>query len=118
MRPSEDEVAGWRRPPSQRFVVERSAGGPSHVRVRGELDVSDAPELGRILDEERAAGHDLVVDLRDLTFIDSSGLGVLVWAAQSAAGSRRALRLLPPPPGVMRTFEVTGLRGLLPFEDA
>ena len=118
MLPSEEEVAGWRRPPSERFLVQRYAGGLSRVQVRGELDLSDAPELGRLLAAERAAGRDLVVDLRELTFIDSSGLAVLVWAAQSAAGSRRTLRLVAPAPGVMRTFEVTGLRELLPFEEA
>jgi anti-anti-sigma factor len=97
--------------------VERCAGGTSLVQVRGELDMFDAPQLGRLLDAERAAGHDLVVDLRRLTFIDSSGLAVLVWAAQSAARSGRGLRLLAPPPAVMRTFDVTGLRTLLPFAD-
>jgi anti-sigma B factor antagonist len=115
--PSEHGDAGWRRPPAQRFVVLRCVGGASRICVDGELDLSDAPELSRLLEAERAAGHDLVVDLRELTFIDSSGLAVLVWAAESAAQSGRALRLLPPPPDVMRTFEVTGLRGLLPFEE-
>ena len=117
MRPSEGELAPWRHPPSQRFPVERCAGGSSHIHVRGELDIFDAPQLGRLLEAERAAGHDLVVDLRELTFIDSSGLAVLVWAAESAARSGLGLRLLAPPPEVMRTFDVTGLRTLLPFAD-
>ena len=118
MLPSEQGEAAWRRrPPSRRFVVLRCVGGPSRIRVRGELDLSDAPELGRLLDAERAAGHDLVVDLREMTFIDSSGLAVLVWAAQSAAASGRGLRLVAPPPPVMRTFYVTGLHELLPFTD-
>jgi anti-sigma B factor antagonist len=115
--PSEEQIAGWRRPPSERFLVQRYAGGLSRICVRGELDLSDAPELGRLLDAERAAGRDLLVDLRELTFIDSSGLAVLVWAAQSAAGSGRTLRLLPAPSGVMRVFDVTGLRELLPFDE-
>jgi anti-sigma B factor antagonist len=115
--PSDEEIAGWRRPPSERFLVQRYAGGVSRICVRGELDLSDAPELGRLLEAERAAGHDLVVDLRELTFIDSSGLAVLVWAAQSAARAGRGLRLLPPAGAAMRTFEVTGLRELLPFEE-
>ena len=97
--------------------MERLDGGASRVHVRGELDLSDAPQLGRVLAAEREAGRDLVLDLRELTFIDSSGLAVLVWAAESAARSRRGLRLLAPPASVMRTFDVTGLRELLPFED-
>ena len=116
MLPSEGERAPWRHPPPQRFAVERCAGG-SRIHVRGELDIFDAPQLGRLLEAERAAGHDLVVDLHELSFIDSSGLAVLVWAAESAARSGRGLRLLAPPPAVMRTFDVTGLRELLPFED-
>jgi anti-sigma B factor antagonist len=66
--------------------VERCAGGTSLVQVRGELDMFDAPQLGRLLDAERAAGHDLVVDLRRLTFIDSSGLAVLVWRPSRPPG--------------------------------
>jgi anti-anti-sigma factor len=113
--PSEDRDRSWRPPPPQRFLVLRSVGGASRVCVRGELDLSDAAELGRLLQAEREAGHDLLVDLRELTFIDSAGLAVLVWAAHSAAASGRGLRLLPAPPPVMRTFDVTGLRELLPF---
>jgi anti-anti-sigma factor len=117
VQPSEHGDPAGRRPPPQRFVVLRCVGGSSRICVRGELDLAGAPELGRLLAAEREAGHDLVVDLRELTFIDSSGLAVLVWAAQSAAGSGRALRLRPPPPPVMRTFDVTGLSGLLPFTE-
>jgi anti-anti-sigma factor len=116
VRPTE-AAAALPRPPAQRLVVLRGVGGPSRIRVQGELDLRDAPELGRCLDAERAAGHDVVVDLRELTFIDSSGLAILVWAAESAAHSGRGLTILPGPPNVMRTFEITGLRRLLPFAE-
>jgi anti-sigma B factor antagonist len=87
------------------------------VALRGEIDVAEAPAVERRLAEALAAGRDLVVDLREVTFIDSSGLAVLVRAAQAAARAGRDLRLLRPRPLVMRTFDIAGLTDRLPFAD-
>jgi anti-sigma B factor antagonist len=87
------------------------------VALRGEIDVAEAPGVERRLADALAAGGHVVVDLREVTFIDSSGLAVLLRAVQAAARDGRELRLLRPRPPVMRTFELAGLVEHLPFAD-
>src|SRR5579875_696304 len=69
-----------------RFSVQKSESGEATVlRVAGELDLASSPELERELDGILAgAGGPLIVDLRELEFIDSTGLRVLVKAHQQA----------------------------------
>jgi anti-sigma B factor antagonist len=55
--------------------------GQAVVRVKGEVDIYTAPQLWETLDAAIAgAPHELVVDLSEVTFLDSSGLSVLVRA--------------------------------------
>ena len=60
-------------------VSSSEQGGVTIVHVAGEIDVYTAPLLREVLDKQIAAGRtDLVVDLEKVTFMDSTGLGVLV----------------------------------------
>jgi anti-sigma B factor antagonist len=56
----------------------------------------------------------LVIDLRRVTFVDSSGLRVFIEARQEALKREIELRVSPGPPRVQRIFEVTGLAGWFP----
>ena len=75
-----------------------------------------AQELGatvaRIRMSRRTA---LVLDLRGLTFIDSSGMHMIVMARELCAKQRCSFMLVPGPRNVQRTFEVCGLLDRLPF---
>jgi anti-sigma B factor antagonist len=64
------------------FGAESSrSNGQAVVAVRGELDLYTAPRLWETIDDAIAATpHELVIDLTDVTFLDSSGLSVLVRA--------------------------------------
>src|SRR5690348_18033287 len=70
--------------PTERAAVDLSVssseqGAVTIVHVAGEIDVYTAPLLREVLDKQVAAGRtDLVVDLEKVTFMDSTGLGVLV----------------------------------------
>jgi anti-anti-sigma factor len=60
------------------------------VLVRGELDLATAPDLEEVVSERMDAGQEVVIDLRELQFMDSSGLRVLVAAhARSTNGGPR-----------------------------
>lgn len=67
---------------------------PTLVLVEGELDIASAPslrtELGRIVHEGRG---DVLVDLSDTTFIDSTGLAVLLNAVRRLTRARRRLQV-------------------------
>jgi anti-sigma B factor antagonist len=75
----------------------------------GELDAYTAPELRERLHGLAAdpSVELLVVDLRRVTFLDSSALGVLVGALRRMRERDRELRLVEPRPTVRRIFELT-----------
>ena len=75
------------------FAVERSGRG-TVVTVRGELDLAVAPDLERVLSDQPGDGV-LVVDLRGLSFIDASGLRVLLRANTRARRNGTQLHLIP-----------------------
>ena len=79
-----------------------------------ELDLATAELLEQQLHELRSAGFDRVVlDLRELTFIDSSGIRVVVAEHQFADDAEHAFSLISGPPAVQRALEVCGLLGML-----
>ena len=92
-----------------------------YVRVtpHGELDLATTPEMARRLRELRESGFDRIVfDLRELAFMDSSGLRLVLseQAAAEAAGS--TFELIPGGPGVQRIFEVACVLDELRFVTA
>jgi anti-sigma B factor antagonist len=108
-------------PPIGLFEIDVSSaeGGVKLVALRGELDFDDAPRLGRVLDELRSEGElRVIVDLSELTFIDSSGLSVLVAAARAATAERQAFVLAAPMPNVQRVFDIVSLSELVVVEPA
>ena len=84
------------------------------VRPVGELDLATAPIVDSQLSELVAAGFESVVlDLRKLCFMDSTGLKLLMsWEARARAEGI-TLRMLPGPPAVQRVFQVAGVTHLV-----
>ena len=79
------------------------------VAPSGELDLATAPELEHVLDQWTDGHRAIVLDLRGLSFLDSSGIRLLVCASRRA-GAR--LALVPPPDHVERVLEICGVRPL------
>jgi anti-anti-sigma factor len=88
------------------------------VGLAGELDLAGAVvlerELARLEADPLAA---LVLDLRELEFMDSSGLRAIALAMQQAEASGRRFALVPGAAQVMRVFEITRMRERLDFVD-
>jgi anti-anti-sigma factor len=88
------------------------------LELRGELDLSSADELERRLAAIATRGPGrLVIDLRDLDFMDSTGLASMVRARQSAEAAGRQFALRAGRRQVHRLFEVTGMVDLFTFID-
>ncbi|MEV7729615.1 STAS domain-containing protein [Streptomyces sp. NPDC087917] len=88
------------------------------VRPYGEMDMSRAPELHRVLVKALARGVDVVVDLQHLTFCDSSGLNALLTARSAAAADGRTLYLAAPTVQVARLLEMTGSDAIFSIDPA
>ena len=87
--------------------VERSTDPPV-VRLAGEIDMETAPEVQQTLDELIESDGLFELDLAAVTFIDSSGLHLLLDAANRLNGSD-PLTLISVPPRVLRLMEIVGL---------
>jgi anti-anti-sigma factor len=70
------------------FEVSREDGA-GHVRISGEVDLSVADDLATALRIAGSDGGDVVVDLSELSFMDSSGVEVLQDAARALRGGQR-----------------------------
>ncbi len=91
-------------------VADRPSGG-SVVTVFGELDVSTASEMRRALEQALEHGGDVEVDLRGCTFVDSSGIATLVWAAWRLKEQDRKMLLLGARDRVRRILDLAGIAG-------
>lgn len=82
------------------------------VRVVGEVDLASAPVLREALNELIEAQGNLAVqlDFADLTFLDSTGIGVLVRALRSIRQKGGDLTLTNCRPSTVRILEIAGLR--------
>lgn len=91
-------------------LVRMEYGGHPVVFVYGEIDVMTAPRLHETLEEVIAESpSSLLVDLANVSFIDSTGLGALVVAHRHLEERGGRLRLVSVPAPVAQVLEVTGL---------
>jgi anti-sigma B factor antagonist len=95
------------RPPDA-FVIEQAEvrGGVALLVFRGELDMAAAAAMRDRVDA--VAGSGLVIDLRDVTFIDSSALRELVNAREEAVAHGRRIVLSGVSTPVRRLLDMTG----------
>ncbi|MEH1102650.1 STAS domain-containing protein [Micromonospora sp. CPCC 205561] len=94
---------------------------PGQVVLRpvGEVDMATAGELDAMLTAalHRPGVREIVVDLADVRFLDSSGVRVLVHAAGAARDRDVTLRVTDPRPGVARVLRITSVGALLGLPD-
>ncbi|MER8007441.1 MULTISPECIES: STAS domain-containing protein [unclassified Streptomyces] len=99
-------------PPTVRVVAGRTV-----VALRGEIDLSTVPSLSARLDELTAGPRpDLVVDLRDVSFIDCSGLGMLCRTRNRVVAHEGRLRLVTDSPDFRRLLPPVGLADVFDLE--
>ena len=96
----------------------RTDGAVRVLEIVGELDLAGTEVLEQAVAEAEAARPDvLVLDLRGVQFMDSSGLRSVMLAAQRAEKDARRFALVPGKKQVMRVFEITRMEERLEFVD-
>lgn len=87
-----------------------SVAGVHVISVAGEVDIFTAPELKRAMAAAVDGGaRNLVVDLSDTRFLDSTALGVLIGAVKRLRPLDGRLVIVNTEPSTAKTFEITGL---------
>ena len=90
-------------------------GARTVVEVGGEVDAYSSPRLRDALAGVSAESRHLVaVDMSGVTFMDSSGLGVLVGAVKRAKAGQGALCLFGCAEHILRVLRITGLVRVMP----
>ena len=98
-------------------VRDIAAGTEHRLLLAGELDIASAPILEATIASLCDNGTTrIVLDLRDLTFMDSTGLRALLAADRLCAANGQTFSLAGASPPVQRLFELTGVSGALQFE--
>jgi anti-sigma B factor antagonist len=92
--------------------------GVLDVVLHGEIDYTNAAPVTetvtRAVDRVRPA--EVRVDLREVTFLDSSGIGVLITAMKAARDVPADFRVAGPNPKVLDQLRITGLADLFPVD--
>ncbi|MGH9044594.1 MAG: STAS domain-containing protein [Acidimicrobiales bacterium] len=100
-------------------ITQERTEGKAIVKVTGEIDVASAPQLRSELQEVCSGGNPAVaVDLRQVTFLDSSALGVLVGALRRSKENKTELQLIIDSPRLLKIFDITGLTSVFNISDS
>jgi anti-sigma B factor antagonist len=97
-------------------LATRNEGDKTVIAVGGEIDVYTAPKLReqivQLVEEHR---YHLVVDMEDVEFLDSTGLGVLVGGLKRVRAHDGSLHLVCTQERILKIFRITGLTKVFPI---
>ena len=100
-------------PPEFSIIEQGSEAGHYVIAARGEIDLFTAPELKKGLTDAIEGGqHRIAIDLSEVSFLDSSGVHLLLRTRAVLGREDRALVIICPPGPARRIFEVAGIADL------
>lgn len=101
-------------------LLHKKIGNTLVVRLQGELDMSVADTFRQGVDQllEQNPGSDLCLDLSEVSFIDSSGLGVILGRYKKLSATRLKMSILSPQPQVKRILELSGVMRIMPVYES
>ena len=98
-------------PSSQLSLEVRREGDSAVVVARGDIDLSTLAKASAALDGARAGARSVVLDLREVGFMDTSGLRLIIEEQRRAAATGYRFAVIPGPRRVQRVLEIAGLSG-------
>jgi anti-anti-sigma factor len=96
-------------------VAVKRDGGRLVVAPRGELDLATVPRVEDALRSPEGPVTHITLDLTEVSFMDTSGLRLVLEEEKRATQNGRTYSLVPGPPAVQRIFELSGVADRLPF---
>lgn len=91
-------------------ITSRSVDDFDVIEIGGEIDVYTAPRLRESIVTAVEAGHNrLIIDVQQVQFLDSTGLGVLVGALKRVRADGGSLDIVCTQERILKIFEITGL---------
>ncbi len=96
-------------------LYKQNAGSLLVAMLQGELDHHEATHVREVIDKELDSMPVplLLLDLEELSFMDSSGLGVILGRYKKVQGKRGQMAIANVPPSVSRLFEMSGLHKIM-----
>ncbi|KXA45065.1 MULTISPECIES: anti-sigma factor antagonist [Staphylococcus] len=92
--------------------------GYYEIKVGGELDVYTVPELEQVLTPIKQEGtHDVYVNLTNVSYMDSTGLGLFVGTLKALNQNDKELYIIGASERISRLFEITGLSDLMHVDE-
>lgn len=97
-------------------IATRLEDGRTVLEIAGEIDVYSAARLrARLVELAQAGRHRLIIDMTSVTFMDSSGLGVLVGAMKRARANSGEVCIVGAAERILQTLRITGLTRVFPI---
>ena len=103
--------------PCFRATLRQGGRDAAWMRVTGELDIATAPQLKQTLREAQLRARRVVLDLRELTFMDCAGIRAILAASNHARQARAHLVVVRGPSHVDRVFTLTGTSDVVKIVD-
>ena len=97
-------------------IIKKAEGEALTLAPEGRLDTITSPQLDEMLDASLDGVTDLTLDLRDLTYISSAGLRVLLRALKKMNAVKGKLRVTNVNDTIAEIFDVTGFAEILTIE--
>lgn len=91
-------------------------GDRTVVQIHGEIDLNTSPEVRSTIGRVARPGRQVVIDLTGVDFLDSTGLGSLVWARKRMRRDGGDILVTCPQPTVRRVLEISGVTRIVPVE--
>ena len=96
-------------------IIKNEENSKLNVALEGRLDTTTSPELEELLKASLDGVTELTMDFKDLEYISSAGLRVMLYA-QKIMGQQGEMKVVHVNEGVMEIFEVTGFSDILTIQ--
>jgi len=102
----------------KKFDMSVKENADSHtVYVSGELDLAVAAQFRSVIEPLLPSDKEVILNMRDLSYIDSTGMGIIIFFLKERNEGGKALSVENVPQKIKKLFDLTGITRFLPVHD-